>query len=73
MSTKHLSAWDKAGVLLETLPWLREYSGSRIVIKYGGNAMISEELKAAFAQDVSMNGGLNRLWCMGAARKSTPC
>lgn len=38
MSTKHLSAWDKAGVLLETLPWLREYSGSRIVIKYGGNA-----------------------------------
>ena len=53
MSTEHLSAWDKAGVLLETLPWLREYSGSRIVIKYGGNAMISEELKAAFAQDVS--------------------
>ena len=53
MSAKNLSAGDKAGILLETLPWLREYSGSRIVIKYGGNAMISEDLKAAFAQDVS--------------------
>lgn len=53
MSAKNLSAGDKAGILLETLPWLREYSGSRIVIKYGGNAMISEELKAAFAQDVT--------------------
>ncbi|WP_122820002.1 acetylglutamate kinase [Varibaculum vaginae] len=53
MSVNNLSAGDKAGILLETLPWLREYSGSRIVIKYGGNAMISEELKAAFAQDVS--------------------
>ncbi|MDU5308823.1 MAG: acetylglutamate kinase, partial [Varibaculum cambriense] len=53
MSAKNLSAGDKAGILLETLPWLREYSGSRIVIKYGGNAMISEDLKEAFAQDVS--------------------
>lgn len=52
MSVKNLSAWDKAGILLETLPWLREYSGSRIVIKYGGNAMISEELKTAFARDI---------------------
>lgn len=39
MSAKNLSAGDKAGILLETLPWLREYSGSRIVIKYGGNAL----------------------------------
>lgn len=48
-----LSAFDKTRILLETEPWLRKYSGKRVVIKYGGNAMIDDELKRAFAQDVS--------------------
>ncbi|WP_341729688.1 acetylglutamate kinase [Brooklawnia sp.] len=42
----------KAGVLIEALPWLMDYAGKIMVIKYGGNAMIDDELKNAFAQDV---------------------
>ena len=47
-----LTAFDKTRILLETMPWLRRYSGRRIVIKYGGNAMVDEDLKRAFAQDI---------------------
>lgn len=47
-----LTVADKAGVLIEALPWLNRYAGATIVIKYGGNAMIDEELKKAFAEDV---------------------
>ncbi len=50
--TGHLDAQDKAGILLETMPWLRRYSGRVVVIKYGGNAMVDESLKEAFAEDV---------------------
>ncbi|MBE6483763.1 MAG: acetylglutamate kinase [Actinomycetaceae bacterium] len=46
-------AREKAEVLVEALPWIREFEGQTFVIKYGGNAMLSEELKAAFAQDVT--------------------
>lgn len=42
----------KAAVLVEALPWLKKYYGKTIVIKYGGNAMLSEELKKAFAEDM---------------------
>ena len=35
-----LRADQKAEVLIEALPWLEEFAGQRIVIKYGGNAMI---------------------------------
>lgn len=42
----------KAAVLVEALPWLKKYYGKTIVIKYGGNAMLSEELKRAFADDM---------------------
>ena len=42
----------KAGVLIEALPWLMDYAGKTVVIKYGGNAMIDDDLKAAFAQDI---------------------
>ena len=50
--TKHLTPQQKASVLLEAMPWLRAYKGATIVIKYGGNAMIDEDLKRAFADDV---------------------
>lgn len=43
----------KASTLIESLPWLRKYRDQIVVIKYGGNAMISEELQEAFAQDIA--------------------
>lgn len=43
---------EKASVLLEALPYIRKFYGKTIVIKYGGNAMVEEELKSSFAQDV---------------------
>jgi acetylglutamate kinase len=45
-------AGEKAGVLAEALPWLRDFHGKVVVVKYGGNAMVDDELKAAFAQDM---------------------
>ena len=42
----------KAEVLVEALPWLQRFHGNIIVVKYGGNAMIDDELKQAFAQDM---------------------
>ena len=38
----------KAKVLVESLPYLREFSGKTLVIKYGGHAMVDEELKHNF-------------------------
>lgn len=42
----------KAQTLVEALPWLERFRGSLIVVKYGGNAMVDDTLKAAFAQDI---------------------
>ncbi|HUI25224.1 MAG TPA: acetylglutamate kinase [Candidatus Kryptonia bacterium] len=42
----------KAEVLLDALPYIRRFSGKTFVIKYGGHAMVDEELKAGFAQDI---------------------
>lgn len=42
----------KADVLIEALPWLQRFAGTRVVIKYGGHAMVAEDLKESFAQDV---------------------
>jgi acetylglutamate kinase len=47
-----LSAEAKAAVLVEALPWLQRFRGAIAVIKYGGNAMIDDDLKRAFAEDV---------------------
>ena len=44
----------KAEVLLEALPYMRAFQGQTIVIKYGGAAMQELELKAAFAQDITL-------------------
>ena len=43
---------DKAKILAEALPYIRRFHGKTIVIKYGGNAMIEENLKQGFARDV---------------------
>lgn len=45
-------AESKAEVLIEALPWIRRFAGTVMVVKYGGNAMVSEELRRAFAEDV---------------------
>jgi acetylglutamate kinase len=45
-------ALGKASTLIETLPWLERFSGSTVVVKYGGNAMLDAELKKAFAADM---------------------
>ena len=45
-------AQSKATTLVEALPWLERFRGALVVVKYGGNAMVDDELKAAFAQDV---------------------
>ncbi|MER5931360.1 acetylglutamate kinase [Streptomyces sp. NPDC002054] len=50
--TRKHTALPKAQTLIEALPWLTRHHGKTIVIKFGGNAMVNEELKAAFAQDV---------------------
>ncbi len=46
------TAAEKAGVLIEALPWLQRFHGATVVVKYGGNAMVDDELKRAFAQDM---------------------
>ncbi|CAG7601098.1 acetylglutamate kinase [Leucobacter soli] len=48
----HEDAAAKAEVLIESLPWLKKFAGSIMVIKFGGNAMIDEGLLTAFAEDV---------------------
>jgi len=45
-------ATEKAGVLIEALPWLQRFHGTVVVIKYGGHAMVDDKLKEAFAQDM---------------------
>jgi acetylglutamate kinase len=42
----------KAATLIEALPYLTRYAGTIVVIKYGGNAMLSDDLKRAFAEDI---------------------
>ena len=45
-------AGEKAAVLAEALPWLQRFHGQVVVVKYGGNAMVDDELKQAFARDM---------------------
>ena len=43
---------DRAAVLVQALPYIQKYSGETIVVKYGGNAMINEDLKNAMMRDI---------------------
>jgi acetylglutamate kinase len=49
-----VSAAQKAQILAEALPYIRRFHDRTIVVKYGGNAMTDERLKAGFARDVVM-------------------
>jgi acetylglutamate kinase len=42
----------KAGTLIESLPWLKQFAGQIVVVKFGGNAMVDEALQRAFAEDM---------------------
>ncbi len=46
------SALEKASVLVEALPYIKKFHGSTVVIKYGGHAMINDDLKQAVLTDV---------------------
>jgi len=48
----HIASALKAEILAEALPYIRQYHGKTVVIKYGGNAMTEERLKRGFARDV---------------------
>ncbi|MGH8742663.1 MAG: acetylglutamate kinase [Burkholderiales bacterium] len=52
MPLNTVSAKQKASILAEALPYIQRFHGKTIVIKYGGNAMVEEELKYGFARDV---------------------
>ncbi|NKR12037.1 acetylglutamate kinase [Arthrobacter sp. M6] len=51
-TTSMADAQDKAGTLIEALPWIQRFAGTTMVIKYGGNAMVNDELRRAFAEDI---------------------
>ena len=48
---------DKAEVLIEALPYIQRFNRKIIVVKYGGSAMVDEELKARVIQDVTFETG----------------
>ena len=52
MSLNTQRATHIAQVLTEALPYIQRFSGKTLVIKYGGNAMVDEDLKNSFARDV---------------------
>ena len=43
---------EKAKILLESLPYIKKFSGSILVIKYGGSLMLDDSLKALFSEDI---------------------
>ena len=51
-TTSMSDAQDKAATLIEALPWIQRFAGTTMVIKYGGNAMVNDELRRAFAEDI---------------------
>ncbi len=52
MTITHEEAAAKAAVLIESLAWLKRFRDEIVVVKFGGNAMVDEELTRAFAEDM---------------------
>ncbi len=46
----------KAKVLTEAMPYIREFAGATVVVKYGGSAMVDDDLRAGFAADITLLG-----------------
>ena len=53
------STYQRAEVLTQALPYIKRYNGKIVVIKYGGNAMINEQLKQQVREDIVL------LWLIG--------
>lgn len=51
-TTSHKDAGSAAEILTEALPYIQKFHGTTMVIKYGGHAMVDEELKQTFARDI---------------------
>jgi acetylglutamate kinase len=47
-----ISTAERAQVLTQALPYIKQYAGKTVVIKYGGNAMVSDALKSAVMEDI---------------------
>lgn len=45
---------DKAKILIEALPYIKEFNGITVVIKYGGSALINEDIKSTIMQDIAL-------------------
>jgi acetylglutamate kinase len=55
MSVKEMELYlDKAGVLIEALPYIQHFQGATIIVKYGGSAMVDHELKKSVIKDVAL-------------------
>jgi len=54
MAEVKLGAQERAEILLEALPYIRRFYNKTIVVKYGGHAMVDDELKKLFAMDIVM-------------------
>ncbi len=52
--TDDVTPSTRAGILAEALPYIRNFTGKRILIKYGGSAMTNEQLKRDFAEDIAL-------------------
>ena len=50
------STMAKAKVLTEAMPYIRQFAGAVVVVKYGGSAMVDESLRASFAGDITLLG-----------------
>ena len=59
MMDNHFSNAQRAQVLTEALPYIKQYNGKIVVVKYGGNAMVNEELKQQVMEDIAL------LWLIG--------
>ena len=59
MLDNHFSNMERAEVLTQALPYIKRYNGKIVVIKYGGNAMINEQLKQQVMEDIVL------LWLIG--------
>ena len=54
MESKRVPNKDRARILAHSLPYIQKYSGKVVVIKYGGNAMIDDDLKREVMQDIAL-------------------
>lgn len=52
LTAEQADAREKSEILIEALPWMQRFAGKIVVVKYGGNAMIDERLRRAFAADM---------------------